>query len=75
MDKQDLSRFFKSIPIRISKHGPEILTGVGIAGMIGTTVMAVKATPKAIQLLEDKKKETGVEQLPVKEVVKATWRR
>ena len=75
MDKQDLSRFFKSIPIRISRHGPEILTGVGIAGMIGTTVMAVKATPKAIQLLEDKKKETGVEQLPVKEVVKATWKR
>ena len=32
-----------------------ILTGVGIAGMITTTVLAVKATPKALQLIDNKK--------------------
>ncbi len=39
----------------MKKHSPEILTGIGIAGMITTTVMAVKATPKALILLEEKK--------------------
>lgn len=74
MDKQGMSRFFKSIPIKISKHSPEILTGIGIAGMMATTFMAVKATPKAIQLIEDKKAEANEEKLPATEVVKVTWK-
>lgn len=37
----------------MKKHSPEILTGIGIAGMISTVVMAVKATPKALALIED----------------------
>ena len=43
-------RFFKN-------HTPEILTGLGTAGMIFTTVLAVKATPKALKLIDEKKKE------------------
>ena len=37
------------------KHSPEILTGIGIAGMITTTVLAVKATPNPylINILRD----------------------
>lgn len=45
----------KSIRMTMKKHSPEILTGIGIAGMITTTIMAVKATPKALILIEDKK--------------------
>ena len=30
------------------KNAPQILTGIGISGMIGSTVLAVKATPKAL---------------------------
>lgn len=37
----------------ITKHSPEILTGMGVAGMVTTVVLAVKATPKAIMLLEE----------------------
>ncbi|MFI3173925.1 MAG: DUF6353 family protein [Bacillota bacterium] len=54
-------------------HSPEILTGIGIAGMITTTVMAVQATPKALQLLDAKKEELDVEELEAKEMVQATW--
>lgn len=39
----------------MSKHSPEILTGIGVAGMITTTVMAVRATPKALELIEEEK--------------------
>lgn len=62
MKKTDVSRFFKSIGQGLSKHSPEILTGLGIAGMITTTVLAVKATPKALDLIETEKRERYVEE-------------
>lgn len=57
----------------VSKHSPEILTGIGVAGMITTTVLAVKATPKAMRLLEDAEYDKGDKLTPV-EVVKVAWK-
>lgn len=74
MNKSTLTNFAKSVQMSLTKNAPAILTGVGIAGMIGTTVMAVKATPKAIKLIEEKKEENHVDKLPAIEVVKATWK-
>lgn len=42
---------FKSTKKAIVKYSPEILTGLGIASMIGSTIFAIKATPKAMNLL------------------------
>ena len=69
-----VSSISKKIPIAIKKHSPEILTGVGIAGMIAGTVLAVKQTPKALELMGEKKEELGEEKLTVIEVVKTTWK-
>lgn len=74
MNKPNFAGFFKSAKAAVSKHSPEILTGIGIAGMITATVLAVKSTPKALELLEEKKKEEGVDKLPPVEVVKTTWK-
>lgn len=52
MNKENVTRFFKGVRTNINKRSPEILTGVGIAGMITTTVLAVRATPKALRLIE-----------------------
>lgn len=57
MNKENITKFFKGVRMNVSKRSPEILTGIGIAGMITTTVLAVKATPKALRLIEDKKME------------------
>ena len=54
MGKHSLSSIAKSVRTAMKKHSPEILTGIGIAGMITTTVMAVRATPKALILIEDR---------------------
>ena len=35
-------------------HSPEILVGLGIAGMATSTILAVKATPKAVEKINDK---------------------
>lgn len=55
MSKSKISTIVRSVQNSISQHSPEILTGIGIAGMITTTVLAVKATPKAVRLIEDYK--------------------
>lgn len=57
----------------LSKHTPEILTGIGIAGMITTTILAVKATPKAIKKIEEVSEEKG-ETPTVVETAKACWK-
>lgn len=55
MDTKNLSKVVKGVRLATVKHSPEILTGIGIAGMITTTIMAVKATPKALDLLAEVK--------------------
>lgn len=55
MGKLNLARTFKIIQGAASKRAPEILTGMGIVGMVATTVMAVKATPKAMALIKEEK--------------------
>lgn len=74
MDKANVSKFFSGIKTYTVKHAPEILTGIGVAGMIATTVMAVRATPKALKLIEAKKKEEHVDHLNAVETVKTTWK-
>lgn len=77
MNKPNMAALFKDVKMAVSKHSPEILTGLGIAGMITTTVLAVKATPKALELIEDKKEELDLhptDNLTPVETVKATWK-
>ena len=73
MKKGTLKMALKNMNQAIRKHSPEILTGIGIAGMITTTVMAVRATPKALILIEERKEEIGAEKLEIVDVVKTTW--
>lgn len=51
------SQFLKNVSTTLAKHSPEILTGIGIAGMVTSTILAVKATPKALALIEERKEE------------------
>lgn len=55
MNKTDLSKTARKIQRSVEKHSPHILTGIGIAGMLTATVLAVKATPKALALIEEEK--------------------
>lgn len=71
--KKEIAKSFLSLKTAIKKHSPEILTGIGIAGMITTTVMAVRATPKALILIEERKEEIGAEKLEAMDMVRTTW--
>lgn len=72
--KSSLLSVFKELPIGAKKHAPEILTGIGLAGMISATVLAVKATPKAVRLIEEKKKVDNADKFTLKDTVKTAWK-
>lgn len=74
MGKFNLKNIIDSSRIFMDKHSPEILTSVGIAGMVTSTVLAVKATPKALDLIEDKKDELDTDELTKREIVQACWK-
>lgn len=80
MKNLKINELVKTVQSVLAKRSPEILTGIGIAGMITSTVLAVKATPKALSLIEDEKRaqnenksDDAIHLKPI-EVVKVTWK-
>lgn len=74
MNTKGISNFIKTVGNKLSEHSPEILTGIGITGLLSTTVLAVKATPKALRLIDEKKEENNTDELTNMEVVKTCWK-
>lgn len=74
MKKPNISKMVFAVKSATRKHSPEILTGIGIAGMVTAAVMAVKATPKALTLIEEKKTEDETEKLTPVDTVKVAWK-
>lgn len=75
MNTSGLTKIVKNVQKAAKKHSPEILTGLGIAGMVTTVVMAVKATPKAMAVIKEAENE-GQEETPFTKVdaVKVAWK-
>ena len=73
MNKPNVTNLFNSVKTTVQKHSPEILMGIGITGMVSSTVLAVKATPKALRLIEDAQYEKG-DTLTGTEKIKAAWK-
>lgn len=77
----NLQNTTKSLANMITKNSPTILTGLSVAGLVTTAVMAVKVTPKALQILGEeqaRRKHEGItedfELLPPKDIVLLTWK-
>lgn len=73
MNNANLSKFVDVSKAFVTKRSPEILTGIGIAGMVTTTVLAVKATPKALVLIGQAENEKERD-LTAIETVKVAWK-
>lgn len=57
----------------IEKHGPDIMIGLGITGLLGTVFMTANIAPKADRKLKRKEFQKG-EELTKTEAVKEVWR-
>lgn len=74
----------KGITYHLKKHSPTILTVIGAIGVVATAVAAVKATPKAMLLIEQAGYEKGSDENPIEdmeyasltpvEMVKTAWK-
>lgn len=73
MAKPNVQDLIKSTRTAIVKHSPEILMGFGIAGWATATVLAVRATPKAVRCIEEATYEKEDDLTPM-EIVKASWK-
>ena len=51
----NVTRKFHKVGFVFKKHSPEILVGVGVVGVVATTVLACKATLKVDEVLDDSK--------------------
>jgi hypothetical protein len=52
---ENLSRTFGKAGLQLKKHSPEIMVVAGVIGVIGSTVMACKATTKLEEVLNETK--------------------
>ena len=53
--KEKMIRMYNNTKNGVQKHSPEILAGVGVVGVVASTVMACKATMKLNDILEESK--------------------
>lgn len=58
---RSMNKLLQSSKLFLKRNGATILTVVGSVGVVATTIAAVKATPKALTLLEHAKEEKGEE--------------
>lgn len=88
--KKSLAKVGNTIVSGVKRHHPEILIAMGVTGLVSAGVMGVRATPKALAIIEEEKEkvnhalyeraeETGeryepIDKLLVKDVVRLTWR-
>lgn len=73
MKKKAIVKSLEVAKTALKKYSPQILTGIGIAGMIATTITAVKATPKALQLIDEREIKEN-KRLSTTEAIKTTWK-
>lgn len=56
-----MNKLISNSKLFLKRNSSTILTYVGAAGVIGTTITAIQATPKAMQILEQMEEEKGDE--------------
>lgn len=77
MNRADLAKLAKAFNAGVRKKAPAIAIGFGIGCFGYSVVSSIKETPKAVRLIEAKKKELSLkedEKLPAVELFKAVWK-
>lgn len=74
MKTQTITDAFSQLGKSMKAHSTEICIGIGIAAGIGAVATAITGTIKAKKLVDERKKELGVDKLSAKETIKTVWK-
>lgn len=66
--------FWSNVTESIKKNDTKIMTGIGVAGMVGAVVATGFATVKAVRAVDAEKERQGVDKLDFKSTFKVTWK-
>ena len=55
--KEKMVKVYNKSEMKVRKYSPEILAGVGVVGVVASTIMACKATTKLNDILEESKEQ------------------
>lgn len=73
MNTQSIMKVTRTLEKQLIQRSPEILTAIGISGFIFSGIAAVKATPKALRMVDQKEIDEN-RRLTKPEVVQTTWK-
>lgn len=74
---RQISQIARQAASFVDHNSASILTGLSVVGVISTTVLAVRATPEALRLIDDNERERDADSQPYAtkfEVVKVAWK-
>lgn len=76
--KNHIQNAISTVGLSINRNSPSILIGLGLSGLVGSIFLAVKATPRAIEILEGEayrqfKDHGGPEDLDIKTKIELVW--
>ena len=78
LNRKFVEQAFRETVRFVERQSPTILTGLAAAGVVTTAIMAVRATPKAMAILEEEKLSRAYagksEKLKATEVVGKCWK-
>jgi hypothetical protein len=77
----NLQKMARNLGKTVGKNSPTILTALGVTGLFTTVILAVKATPKALIILDEEaeyreaESENGeIEPINVRDIIALTWK-
>jgi hypothetical protein len=77
-DYMDISKLLKQAEKFTTDNSPAILTGIGIAGVVGTAYLTAKATVKAVDIVDRERsiefRTTGIQPWSRKQIVLLVWK-
>lgn len=79
IDSTMLTNYTRQIGKTITRNSPALLTALGVGGLLATVIMAIKATPKALEALDYERdfrrlEEHDTEPLEFMDVLELTWK-
>lgn len=72
-DLSTIKKAGKDVAAVVDQNSPTILTALAVAGLVGTVIFAVKATPKAKEIIANAKEDLN-EDISEEQAKKLSWK-